>query len=136
MSIRNIINVVKEIEEIENRKQASTNLVDTEICEMELHILKETLLGNINEYIKTGDFNKNDRYRIQLERENISRVEPNTFDILFAFEEFLKRKEEYQKEREYLSRDLSKRLLEAFHRAKENLIITISAFLGGRSFTF
>lgn len=136
MSIRNIINVVKEIEEIENRKQASTNLVDTEICEMELHVLKETLLGKINEYIKTGDFNRNDRYRIQLERENISRVEPNTFDILFAFEEFLKRKEEYQKEREYLSKDLSKRLLEAFQRAKENLIITISAFLGGRGFNF
>lgn len=136
MSIRNIINVVKEIEEIESRKQASTNLVDTEICEMELHVLKETLLKQINEYIKTGDFNKYDRYRIQLERENISRVEPNTFDILFAFEEFLKRKEEYQKEREYLSRDLSKRLLEAFQRAKENLITTISAFLGGRSFTF
>ena len=136
MSIRNIINVVKEIEEIENRKQASTNLVDTEICEMELHVLKEALLEQINEYIKTGDFNRNDRYRIQLERENISRVEPNTFDILFAFEEFLKRKEEYQKEREYLSRDLTKRLLEAFQRAKENLIITISAFLGGRGFNF
>ena len=103
---------------------------------MELHVLKETLLEQINEYIKTGDFNKDDRYRIQLERENISRVEPNTFDILFAFEEFLKRKEEYQKEREYLSRDLSKRLLEAFQRAKENLIITISAFLGGRGFNF
>jgi hypothetical protein len=127
---------VQEIEEIENRKQASTNLVETEICEMELHALKETLQGEINEYIKTGDFNKNDRYRIQLERENISRFEPNTFEILFAFEEFLRRKEEYEVERSYLSRDLSKRLLDAFNRAKENLIITISAFLGGRKLNF
>ena len=136
MSIRNIITIVKEIDEIESRKQASDNLVNIEICEMELHILKESLLSQINEYIQTGDFNKNDRYRIQLERENISLVEPNTFDVLIAFEDFLKRKEEYQMEREYLSRDLSRKLLDAFNKAKENLIITISAFLRGKSISF
>ena len=136
MSIRNMITIVKEIDEIESRKQASDNLVNIEICEMELHILKESLLSQINEYIQTGDFNKNDRYRIQLERENISLVEPNTFDVLIAFEDFLKRKEEYQMEREYLSRDLSRKLLDAFNKAKENLIITISAFLRGKSISF
>ena len=131
MSIRKIISVVNEISEFEQLKQHSTNSVDIEIYEMEVSILKQELLSCINQYIETGAFSNSDRYRIQLEKENIYLIEPSTFDILFAFEEFLKRKEEYQTEKDYLSRDLSKRLLDAFNMAKENLIITISAFIRG-----
>ena len=131
MSIRKIISVVNEISEVEQLRQHSTNSVDIEIYEMEVSILKQELLSCINQYIETGAFSNSDRYRIQLEKENIYLIEPSTFDILFAFEEFLKRKEEYQTEKDYLSRDLSKRLLDAFNIAKENLIITISAFIRG-----
>lgn len=131
MSIRKIISVVNEISEVEQLRQHSTNSVDIEIYEMEVSILKQELLSCINQYIETGAFSNSDRYRIQLEKDNIYLIEPSTFEILFAFEEFLKRKEEYQTEKDYLSRDLSKRLLDAFNMAKENLIITISAFIRG-----
>lgn len=131
MSIRNIISIIKEIDELEVRKFNSNNIVNIEICEMEIHALREQLFSKINDYIDSGDFNKDDRYRIQLERENISLGEPTTFDILFAFEEYLKRKEEYEEERLYLSRDLVKVLSNSLRKAKENLIITISAFIRG-----
>lgn len=135
MHITNLISKAKNIEllqqELSNIEPQSNNTMDKDILVMEIDLLTQELRCDIENFIADKHhFDKNSRYLMNLERQNIYSVQPKISDLVEALEDYTYNMQQYSEEKDWKSRDIVKRLENNFLKAKNRLIHIFSAFIG------